>query len=410
MPQQPGDTYKGIPYFISLEEAIKICNDYPISPEIEKVSIDNAHGRLLAEDLESLVDDPPFDNSSMDGFALRHEDSKNPPQTLEICGTIQAAADTGSVVVGPGQAARIMTGAPIPEGADSILMIEKCDVNGLNVTLNEEAKPHFIRKKGENLSLGSIALTKGTHLRPARVGLCATMGHAEIPVFRKLKVAIISTGDELKSPGQDLEFGELYESNSYGLAGLVRWLGHEPVRMNSVSDTIDSLRQALDEAAQNCDLILTSGGVSMGDWDLVRKIMEEEGELKFWRIKIRPGSPPLFGHWKNVPIFGLPGNPVSSHVVFRMLVAPYIRKSLHTEEPREIRLNVTLQDKVKVVDEFLTLRRVTVHNTENGLVAMQPRHQGSGNLESLASGDALTLLGQGDTGEVGSECTVLILG
>ena len=410
MPQQSEDTYRGIPYFISLEEALKICYDNPISAEIEKVSIDDAHGRILAQDLESLVNDPPFDNSSMDGFALRYEDSKNPPNTLEMCGTIQAAADSGSVVVKPGQAARIMTGAPIPEGADSILMIEKCDIQGSVVTLNEEAKPHFIRKKGENLSLGKVALTKGTYLRPARVGLCATMGYPEIPVFRKLKVAIISTGDELKSPGEELEFGELYESNSYGLAGLVSWLGHEPVRMNSVSDTIESLRQALDEAAENCDLILTSGGVSMGDWDLVRKIMEEEGNLKFWRIKIRPGSPPLFGHWKNVPIFGLPGNPVSSHVVFRMLVAPFIRKSMHTQEPKELELTVTLQDKVKVVDKFLTLRRVTVHNTENGLIAMQPRHQGSGNLESLASGDALTLLGEGDSGEIGSECKVLILG
>jgi len=403
-------TKDGIPYFISLEEAIEICNQNPIKSQTETLGLDKIHGRILAKDLISKVDDPAFDNSSMDGFAVRVEDTFEPPQTLQICGVVQAAADSGSVVVKPGQAARIMTGAPIPEGANSVLMIEKCEVHDNQVIMLEKSKPHFIRKKGENLKKGEIALKRGSLLRPSRVGLCATMGYSEVEVFKRLRIGIISTGDELKSPGEELEFGELYESNSYGLAGLVRWLGHEPVRMPSVADTLGELRNSLDEAASTCDLILTSGGVSMGDWDLVRKIMEEEGDLKFWRIKIRPGSPPLFGMWKGVPIFGLPGNPVSSHVVFRMLVAPYVRKSTNTNEPSELKLKVRLEDKVKTVPEFLTLRRVTIHQTEDGLVARQPRHQGSGNLESLASGDALTLLGEGDTGEVGTECSVLILG
>ena len=193
----------------------------------------------------------------------------------------------------------------MPKGADSVLQIELTSVSGDVVTLSQPSMKHFIRKKGENLTKGQIALSAGTYLTPSRVGLCATMGHSSIPVFKKLKVEIISTGDELKQPGKELNRGEFYESNSFGLSGLVKWLGHEPVRLHSVGDTIDDLRNVLNETSSKYDLILTSGGVSMGDWDLVRKIMEEEGDLHFWRVKLRPGSPPLFGLWNNTPIFGL---------------------------------------------------------------------------------------------------------
>ena len=154
-------TKDGIPYFISLEEALEICNQNPIKSQIEILGLDKIHGRILAKDLVSKVDDPAFDNSSMDGFAVRVEDTHEPPQTLQICGVVQAAADSGSVVVKPGQAARIMTGAPIPEGANSVLMIEKCEVHDNKVILLEESKPHFIRKKGENLKKGEIALKRG---------------------------------------------------------------------------------------------------------------------------------------------------------------------------------------------------------------------------------------------------------
>ena len=151
------------------------------------------------------------------------------------------------------------------------------------------------------------------------------MGHNEVQVFKPLKVAIISTGDELRLPGESLEKGEIYESNTFGLSGLVSWLGHEPVRFPSVVDNLEQLRETLNSASKTCDVIITSGGVSMGDRDFVRKIMESEGNIDFWRIKVRPGSPPLFGTWKETPIFGLPGNPVSSHVVFRVLCGPWFR-------------------------------------------------------------------------------------
>ena len=397
------------PYFVKLEEAIEISCRTTIKPEIETVVLDESHGRILALDLLSLVDDPAFDNSSMDGFAMRYEDTKNPPQTLDIIGTIQAAGQEDNVVVGPKQAVRIMTGAPIPEGADSILQVELTTTNENKVTLQQEGMKHFIRKQGENLLKDSISITAGTILTPSRVGLCATMGHSTLPVIKPLKVAIISTGDELIPPGEELQRGQIYESNSFGLSGLVKWLGHEPIIMNNSGDSIDELRLALDKAASTCDLILTSGGVSMGEWDLVRKIMEDEGEIHFWRVKIRPGSPPLFGKWGRTPIFGLPGNPVSSHVVFRTLVAPWIRNTTSAKGPIEVRAFAQLATAVKSTKDSLTFRRVSIEMTNEGLVAHQKIHQGSGNIASMALSEGMVVLQPGQEYSIGDKVEVMIL-
>ena len=185
------------PYFVKLEKAIEICCKTTIVTELEFVNLDESHGRILASDLSSLVNDPPFDNSAMDGFAMRYEDTKNPPSTLEIIGTVQAAGQEKDISVGQNQAVRIMTGAPMPKGADSILQVELTSSNEKEVTLQQEGMRHFVRKKGENLTKGSTAIKAGTILTPSRVGLCATMGHSSIPVIKPLKVAIISTGDEV---------------------------------------------------------------------------------------------------------------------------------------------------------------------------------------------------------------------
>ena len=397
------------PYFVKVEEALKICFRTKIQTETELTELDASYQRILATDLHSLVNDPPFDNSAMDGFAMRHEDTTNPPSTLELIGTIQAAGQEDNITVGPGQAVRIMTGAPIPKGADSILQVELTSSDESSVTLQKEGMKHFIRKQGENLTKGQVALKAGTLLTPSRIGLCATMGHNSIPVVKRLRVAIISTGDELKQPGEKLERGEIYESNSFGLAGLVKWLGHHPVRMHCVGDTLDSLRESLNAAAEDCDLILTSGGVSMGEWDLVRKIMEDEGDVHFWRVKLRPGSPPLFGLWKDTPIFGLPGNPVSSHVVFRILVGPWIRNTTSATGPTEARAFAKLATMVKPTKDSLTLRRVTIETTDEGLVAHQKIHQGSGNLASIAYSEGMVVLQPGRDYSIGDMVEVMIL-
>ena len=400
-----------IPYFIDHESAIRIACKSPLHLKIEDVTLEQANGRVLAKDLRSKVNDPPFDNSAMDGFAFVYQDTLEPPTTLTILQTIQAGESQVTQEVQSGQASRIMTGGPIPPGADSILPIERCTVDDTKntVTLLEKGRPHFIRKQGENLQKGEIALHQGTTLTPAKVGLCATMGWPKIPVFRRAKIAILSTGDELKQPGEALNAHEIYESNSYGLAGLVQWMGHEAVRYPAVNDSMETLRASLDRAANECDLILTSGGVSMGEWDFVRKIMEEEGDVHFWRVKIRPGSPPLFGRWKDTPIFGLPGNPTSSHVVFRVLVAPYLRDSMQGGGPREQQLMVRLGEDFKGDEKCLALRRIFIDTSGEHPTAYSTGHQGSGNLSGIARADGLTLLEPGQPSKKGDWCRAIFL-
>ncbi len=397
------------PYFVQFEEALEISQRRKISVDIEELDLDSCHNRIIAVDLVSKVDDPPFDNSAMDGFAMRNQDTLSPPTTLDIIGTIQAAGQEDDIIVGKNQAVRIMTGAPMPKGADSILQIEMTEVDGNKVTLLKESMKDFVRFKGENLTKGQVAISAGTLLTPSQIGMCATMGYGTLPVFKPLKIAIISTGDELIQPGQELLRGQIYESNSFGIAGLVRRLGHIPIRMQCVGDTLEDLRKTLNEASESCDLILTSGGVSMGEWDLVRKIMENEGTIDFWRVKLRPGSPPLFGLWGDTPIFGLPGNPVSSHVVFRMIVAPWIRKLTGADGPVENRAFARLATVVKPTKDCLTLRRVTIEKGENELIASQKIHQGSGNIASMAHSEALVILQPGEDYPIGKVVEIIYL-
>lgn len=400
----------GTPYFIPLNEAIEISCKRTIKVETEIISIDKSFQRTLSKSISALTSDPPFDNSAMDGFAVKYQETKNPPNKFNISKTIEAGNKFDNTI-NTGEAARIMTGAPIPKGADSIIPIESCVVDNENntVILNQESKPHFIRKKGENFIENEVLLERGTFLTPEKISLCAAMGHNKVEVFMPLKIAVISTGDELKLPGETLQKGEIYESNTFGISGLISWLGHKPVRFSSVVDNLDELRKTLDLASKDCDVIITSGGVSMGDRDFVRKIMEDEGEIDFWRIKVRPGSPPLFGAWKNTPIFGLPGNPVSSHVVFRMLCAPWLRSLTSSEYPKEHQIRVKLEQDIKTVPGFITLRRVHLFDDGNDILATTKHHQGSGNIASIALGEALTLLGPEDSGKKGEYTNVLIL-
>ncbi len=398
-------------YFVSLERALEIAKKVQVELTRTYSLLDEAHGRILTDDVISLVDDPPFDNSSMDGFAVKHADTTDPPTRLRIVGTSQAAAVSASIHVSNGEAARIMTGAPMPPGADAIIMVEKTTVSedGEWVELQAQAKPDWVRKRGENLTKGQVALSAGERLTPHHIGLAATMGHPSLSVFSPPRVSIISTGDELKQPGEELEEGEIYESNSFGIAGLVKESGCVPMRKNACADSLDELRAALDEAATESDVIITSGGVSMGEWDLVRKIMEEEGEIHFWRIKIRPGSPPLFGLWKGTPIFGLPGNPVSSHIVFRMLVKPWIMSQFGVEGSLETIVPARLMEDLKATTDCHTLRRIFVYPQEGELVASLKTHQGSGNLHSMVAANALTFLPPGSTAKSGETISVILL-
>ena len=404
------------PYFVSVEEALEIAYQTELATTTEIVVLGDADNRLLATDITSPRDDPLFDNSAMDGWAVRHQDttsaSEENPVLLEIIGIVQARETSAPPpVVGLGQALQIMTGAQMPEGADSIIQIEHTTVDDecKKVELHHPSKPNFIRRRGENLTAGQVVFPDGTLLTPERIGLCATMGFGEIEVQNKLNIAIISTGDEIVSVGQELKPGQIYESNSHGLASLVKWLGHRPMIHPTVADDLNSLREALDEASESADIILTSGGVSMGEFDFVRKIMEDEGEIHFWRVKLRPGSPPLFGIWKDTPLWGLPGNPVSSHVVFRILTAQWIRHQTKASGPSEAKVRVRLADPVKAMVDGLTLRRINIEFTPEGLVGYITTHQGSNNLHSLATASALTLLAPGTSGAAGEWIDALLL-
>ena len=400
----------GTPYFIPLNEAVEISKIRKISINTEIIPIDEAHRRILSKPLQALTDDPPFDNSAMDGFAVNYSETHNPPNKFTISNTI-VAGNKSPNSISLGEAARIMTGAPIPQGADSIIPIEMCELDEENniVTLLQESKPHFIRKKGENFNLNQTLLMEGTYLSPEKISLCAAMGHGLVEVYKPLKVAVIPTGDELRLPGEKLAPGQIFESNTFGISSLVSWLGHQPIRYPAVVDNIEELRTTLNQAAEKCDVIITCGGVSMGEKDYVRKIMEQEGVIDFWRIKVRPGSPPLFGSWSNTPIFGLPGNPVSSHVVFRVLCAPWFRSLTNSSQPKENKIMVKLGVDIKTVPGFLTLRRVTLLEQDGEITAVTKHHQGSGNITSIALGEALTLLDENHSGKKGEFCYVLIL-
>ena len=379
---------------VSLDEAIQISLTEPLSRRTERVPIEEARGRVTAVPLLSKVDDPGFDNSAMDGFAVRESDCENEGARLEIVGTSQAGG-ASPPEIGAGEACRIMTGATLPAGADAIVMIEDTEIDGDHVVINGPARAGFIRRKAENLSIGQEALPSGTLLSSASIALAGTMGHGEIEVITRPRIAVLSTGDELIQPGQELSHGQIYESNSHALASLVESMGCVAIRHESANDSLDELRETLDSLSF-CDAILTSGGVSMGEWDLVRKIMEEEGNLSFWRMKLRPGGPPLFGNWKGTPLFGLPGNPVSSLVVFHVLVSPWIARSLDYHEETGPRLtqkvSVKLEEDISGAPGKLCLRRIRIRSEDGELLASTHTHQGSGNIHSMVAHNGLTLL------------------
>jgi len=339
----------------------------------------------------------------MDGWAVRSEDCRE-ETTLEIIGTSRAGGKEPPKV-STGQACRIMTGAPMPGGADAIVMVEDSAEEGNHVKILGPARPGYIRKQGENLQKGQEILPAGTLIGPAETSLIATMGHHQAETISRPVIAVISTGDELVQPGTDLSPGQIYESNSYGIASLVEKMGATAKRYDVVHDNIEGLRKTLDDAANSCDTILTSGGVSMGEWDLVRRLMEEEGEPIFWKVLIRPGGPPLCGSWKGTPLFGLPGNPVSSHVVFISLVAPWLAGCMgsdHELGPRLAdRVRVRLTEDIKGAPKKICMRRIRIEVGEDGLVATTHTHQGSGNIHSMVAHNGLTLLPPDTDGKAG---------
>ena len=292
----------------------------------ESVDLAAALGRVTAESHTSPIDVPGYANSAMDGYAVRSADvAKDGETTLTITQRITAGITGGAI--GPGEAARIFTGAPIPDGADAVVMQERCEVDGDRLRFKGPVPAgDNTRPRGNDILAGREVLPKGTRMRPQELGLAASVGLAQLSVFRRLKVAIFSTGDELVKPGEPLPPGKIYNSNRYTLMGLLAALGCEIVDLGMVEDTLDATRAAFREAAGAADVVVTSGGVSVGEEDHVRNAVEAEGHIELWRVAVKPGKPLAYGRIGEADFLGLPGNPVSTLVTFCLFVRPFILK------------------------------------------------------------------------------------
>ncbi|MDX9884552.1 gephyrin-like molybdotransferase Glp [Thauera sp.] len=300
--------------------------------EIEQVDTMFAAGRVLAVAQHSTINQPPMDNSGMDGYALRAADVPVAGTRLPVSQRIPAG-NVGHELA-PGTAARIFTGAPLPPGADSVVMQELCEYDGDDVIVNTVPRlGEAVRRMGEDIAVGDLILPAGLRLTPQAVALAASVGLAQLPVLRRVKVAVFSTGSELVMPGAPLPPGGIYNSNRFMLRGLLAALGCEVEDFGIVPDRLDATREVLRRAAEGHDLILTSGGVSVGEEDHVKPAVEAEGSLDMWKIAMKPGKPLAYGHVHGAAFIGLPGNPVSSFVTFLMMVRPFL---LATQGVREV--------------------------------------------------------------------------
>jgi molybdopterin molybdotransferase len=368
--------------------------------DIESVPLRKALGRVSAEEISATVTIPPWSNSSMDGYAVRSADiepvMKGQPVKLRVVATV-AAGEFAPRPLKRGEAMRIMTGAPVPEGADSVIRKEHTDGGAKRVEIRQAGDVwKNIRPAGEDFRRGDVLAKRGAPMRAALIGVLASSGVSKVKVFRRPRVAIISSGNELVEID---EFDEviaerrIVSTNSYTLEALTRLAGGVPVDLGIAADTKSSLKQKL-ASARKCDLILTSAGVSVGDLDYTRDVFAEMGgELKFWKVKMRPGAPLAFGMLKDVPWLGVSGNPVSAMVSFELFVRPVLRKMQGHSLLFRRTVTVTVEEEVKIAAKLKHFLRAIVTRNEDGtLSARLTGHQSSGALTSMAQANALLIV------------------
>jgi molybdopterin molybdotransferase len=389
---------------LSFEQALeKLLSAAQPVEEIRSLPLTAAAGRVLALPQQSTVASPPLDNSAMDGYAVRLADITAAGVCLPVSQRIPAG--TVGTTLQAGTAARIFTGAPVPAGADAVIMQERCEHGEAGVVINHVPRANEnIRRAGEDISVGDQILEAGIKLRPQDIALAASAGLPELPVYRRLRVGVFFTGDELVQPGEPLPPGAIYNSNRYALRALLEGLGCEVRDLGTVPDNLEATRDALRRAASDNDLIITSGGVSVGEEDHVKPAVEAEGQLDMWKIAIKPGKPLAFGEVRREGgkawFIGLPGNPVSAIVTFLIMVRPFVLRlqGVANVTPRTFNLRADfdwLRPDVRA--EFLRVRM-----NENGGVDLHP-NQGAGVVTSLCWGDGLVMnrpslaISKGDT-------------
>lgn len=361
---------------------------------VEQLAIRAALGRILAAPVISTINVPPYTNSAMDGYALRGSDlPTDGTARLRVIGRAMAGAPFAGTV-NTGEAVRIMTGAAMPEGADTVLMQERVQIDGDHIVVNPGHKPgENVRMAGEDMAVGSTVLEPGRQLLPADLGVIASLGLAEVRVWRKLRVAFFSTGDELKSLGEVLEAGQIYDSNRYTLHGMLTRLGAELLDLGVIRDDREAIRRAFRDAAANADVVITSGGVSVGEADFVKETLDELGQVDFWKIAMKPGKPLAFGKVGDAVFFGLPGNPVSVMATFYQFVQPalQIMMGMSTSPVLTLRVPCAVNLK-KEVGRTEYQRGILQTGADGTLTVTTTGRQGSHVLTSMSKSNCFIIL------------------
>lgn len=400
-------------HMISVEEAQDKVLSYVRVLNMEDKPILDCLGQVLAEDIYSSLYVPPADSSAMDGFAVQVASisgaSRETPAVLRIIGEV-AAGYTSNVMVGPEQAVRIMTGAPVPQGADAVVPFELTDetercnslaqgqcLSEISV-MQEVSKSANIRPMGEDVTRGSLVLEKDTIIRPAEIGVLASIGRSTARVIRRPVVAVLSTGDEIVDISQPLSPGKIYNSNSYAIAAQVKQYGGIPRVLDVAPDSAEPLKKAIYQGLDS-DLLITTGGVSKGDYDMVKDVLAQEGEIGFWTVRMKPGKPLAFGVFRSgdrmVPHLGLPGYPVSSMVTFEVFARLAILKMLGKKDFSRPVVDASFIGYLRNTDGRRVFARVRVDRENGGYVARLSGRQGSGVLTSLARANGLAIVPEG---------------
>jgi molybdenum cofactor synthesis domain-containing protein len=400
---------------ISLDEArgtvLAGCARLPAT----RVPIDDALGLVTSEAIVSPEPVPPFANTAMDGFAVRAEDTSGAPVPLTVVGTIAAGA-APDIPVGPGEAVRIMTGAPIPPGADAVVMVERTQMaedGGTVMVLAAASKGDHVRAAGEDVAAGAEVFPAGTDLGAGHLGVLASIGLVEVPVYRRPRVGVLSTGDELVDDDRPLRSGQIRDANRHTLLALVRSTGCTPVDLGVVPDDLGVITRTLEQALSECDALITSGGVSVGDFDYVKVALDQlsAGGMRWMQVAIKPAKPLAFGAVEGVPVFGLPGNPVSSMVSFELFARPGLRTLLGTSRVITPTVRAIAREHLHRHSDGKThFVRVRADWGDDGRLHVRSSGgQASNLLRSMALANALAVLPDGDGVGAGGDVEVLLL-
>ena len=360
----------------------------------EKVAVRSALNRVLAKDIRSPINVPSGVNSAMDGYALSAEDiPEQGVKELTVVGTSWAGTPLKQIIKNA-ECARIMTGGILPVGTDTVIIQESVERHDDRIKIDAETRAgDNVRQAGEDIAIGDLVLAGGTRLTAADLGLLASLGTGEVMIKRKLRVAFFSTGDELRSVGEQLDEGSVYDSNRYTLYGMLTRLNCELLDMGVVKDKREDVEEAFLAAADNADVVITSGGVSVGEADFVKETIEKLGKVEFWKVAMKPGRPLAFGRVKNACFFGLPGNPVSVMVTFYQFVQPALRKLMGENQVDVITMKVPSASKLKKRPGRLEYQRGIMERDENGLLQVRKTGaQGSGILSSMSQANCFIIL------------------